>query len=205
MLEFSYSQIFLLVFVLITIIYYIISYGRVEGKHEKKITEKYGRTPIGKVTGPIFSLLMLMWIILSIIYFFSFESSNWFYKIVFLDSDIIKIAAIIIMSFALFLSILFVRSVGNSIKEAINLQKKPQLITSGIYHYIRHPVYMAIILGIFGTFLIIPNLLMLIFSLFTTIIMHLHSREEEKTLIKMFGSEYEEYMKRTGRFFPKIK
>lgn len=68
---------------------------------------------------------------------------------------------------------------------------------------IRHPAYTAVILSVFGTFLVIPNVLTLFFLLCTIIIMYGHSQEEEKILIKIYGREYEEYKKRAGRFLPK--
>ena len=205
MSNFQYSQIFLLVYIIILVAGYILTYGRVEGKHERSISEEYGVTSRGKIFGISFSLIVLMWILIIVLYFFIYDSVNWFFKISLLDYDFVKIAAICIMCFAFLLIILFITTVGKSIKNAVVSGEKSQLITSGIYRFIRHPVYTAFILGIFGTFLIIPNLLMLVFLLCTVVLMYGHSNEEEKVLTKIYGNEYEEYKKKAGRFFPKIK
>ena len=53
--------------------------------------------------------------------------------------------------------------------------------------------------------LIIPNIFMFINLLCAIFGIYGHSREEEKSLIKIYGEEYEIYKKRAGRFLPKIK
>ncbi|MFX0187534.1 MAG: methyltransferase family protein [Candidatus Hodarchaeota archaeon] len=205
MISFHYSQIFLLIYIIIIVVGYFLTYGRVEGKHEKSISEEYGRQTKAKIFGIGFGLIMLMWIFLIVLYFFVYDSVNWFFKISILDNDLIKIIAMSIMCFAFLLIFLFTINVGKSIKNAEISGEKSQLITSGIYRFIRHPAYTAFILDVFGTFFIIPNLLILSFLLCTVIVMYGHSNEEEKILIKMYGSEYEEYKKKAGRFLPKIK
>ena len=205
MIGIHYSQYFLLIYMIIYFTYYIATYARVEPKHEKSIDEKYGKTKFTKIVGSIFGLIILLWIIIIIVYFFVYDFINWFWRISLLDNDFVKIIAMLIMCIGLLLSFIFTRTVGKSIKKDIVSEEKPQLITTGIYHYIRHPAYTAILLSYIGTFLIIPNLLMLIFLLGGIIVIYEHSREEEKSLMKIYGEEYENYKKSVGRFLPKIK
>jgi len=146
-----------------------------------------------------------LWIIIIIVYFFVYDFLDWFGKIPLLDNHFVKIIAMIIMCLGFLLNFNFTRSVGKSIKEAVASDEKPQLITTGIYYYIRHPAYTAIILSYIGTFLIIPNIFMLIFLICGIFIIYEHSREEEKSLMKIYGEEYEMYKKGVGRFLPKIK
>jgi len=205
MIGIHYSQYFLLVYMIIYLLYYLLTYARVEPKHEKSIDEKYGKDRVTKIIGSIFGLIILLWIIIVIVYFFAYDFLNWFWRISLLDNDFVKIIAIIIMCIGLLLSFIFTRTVGKSIKEAVASEEKPQLITTGIYNYIRHPAYTAMILSYMGTFLIIPNVLMLIFFLGGIFVVYKHSREEEKSLMKIYKEEYEMYKKRVGRFLPKIK
>jgi len=205
MMGIHYSQYFLLIYMIIYFSYYLSTYARVEPKHEKSIDEKYGKARITKIVGSIFGLIILLWIVIIIVYFFAYDFINWFWKIPLLDNDFVKIIAMIIMCIGLLLSFTFTRTVGKSIKEAVNSEEKPQLITTGIYHYIRHPAYTAVILSLIGTFLIIPNVFMLIFLLGGIFVIYEHSCEEEKSLMKIYGEEYEMYKKRVGRFLPKIK
>ena len=109
------------------------------------------------------------------------------------------------MCLGFLLNILFTRSVGKSIKTGVVKDKKPELITTGIYRNIRNPFYFAFNLAMFGTFLIIPCVLILVLLLFTAIVSYRQAVGEKKILLKMYSDEYENYIKKTGRFFPKLK
>ena len=95
-------------------------------------------------------------------------------------------------------------SIGSGITPTSATRKEHQLSTSGPYHYIRHPLYT------FGTtffiaFGFISDLWIVIgFGILTFIIMAIRTPKEEANLIEKFGDEYRNYMKRTGRFLPKI-
>jgi protein-S-isoprenylcysteine O-methyltransferase Ste14 len=78
------------------------------------------------------------------------------------------------------------------------------LVTSGIYRYIRHPMYASQWLMSFAQILLLQNWLagpiaLLIFIPFYL----LRVREEEKMMLDTFGDEYREYMKNVGGVIPK--
>ena len=200
-MNFNYSQVFLLVWVIAFWIGYFLTYGKVEAKHEKSMREKYGKSKWGPFVGIVF----FGWMILTLIYIFHYNSVNWFWKISSLDYDFVKIIAIIIMCFAFLLNILFTMSVAKAVDVGVKKGEKPKLVTTGIYRYTRHPGWLALDLVMLGTFLIIPSILTLIFLFYTIVVMHGKSLEEEKTLTKIYGREYEKYRKNVGRFLPKIK
>ena len=81
--------------------------------------------------------------------------------------------------------------------------KKNRLVTDGIYHYVRNPVYSAILLCCTGICLMANNLLVLIAPvccwIYVTIFL-IHT--EEKWLRDLYGQEYEEYCKRVNRCIP---
>lgn len=84
-----------------------------------------------------------------------------------------------------------------------NMPKDHKLITTGPYRYIRHPSY----LGFFLMFIGLPLLLSNPFSLIPLIAIPGYYRataHEERLLTERFGNEYQEYQKKTGRFFPKL-
>ena len=203
-MNFNYSQIFLLVCIIAFWVYYLLTYGKIEAKHEKSIGAKYGRTRLGKILGPFIGLITVLWTIFVLIYFFNYDSVNWIWKISLLDNDFVKIVAMVIISFGFLFEILFSPSVGKSIKVGVSSGEKPKLVTTGIYRYIRNSSYLGLGLIIFGTFLIIPNMLILVFLLFSIVVLYTHTLEEEKILIKIYGKEYEDYKKKVGRFLPKI-
>lgn len=200
-MRFHYSQVFLLGWIIAFWVYYSLTYGKVEMKHEKKVKEKYG----AKHWDPLFGSAFFLWTALIIIYAFHYDSIKWFYKISLLEQNWIKIFGMIITCLGFLLNVLFIRLVGKSIEIGVTKGEKPELITTGIYRYIRHPGYLAFELAVFGTFLIIPCILTLALFLFIAIVCYGHAVGEEKILLKMYSEEYENYMRRTGRFFPKFQ
>lgn len=95
-------------------------------------------------------------------------------------------------------------SIGSGITPTSATRKEHKLATSGPYHWIRHPLYT------FGTFFFISfgmaadNWFIASLGVLTFIVMAIRTPKEEANLIEKFGDEYRKYMKRTGRFFPKL-
>ena len=200
-MRFDYTQIFLLIWIVVFWVYYTLTYGRVEGKHERSVQEKYDTEPKWR---RFFGLSFLVWTALIVIYFFKPNSINWIWKLSFLDHAPVKIAAMAAMCFSLLLFALFISSAGRAIRSAVEAGEKPTLITNGIYRYIRHPCYLAFLVEALGIFLIIPNVITLAVLIYTCIVTFGHSVEEERKLMKIYGEEYEQYRRKAGRFFPKL-
>lgn len=77
-----------------------------------------------------------------------------------------------------------------------------KLVTGGIYAYIRHPQYVGLFMIILGWLLHWPTLLTLILAPILLVIYYKLARREERELAEVFGDEYDEYARRTPRFFP---
>jgi protein-S-isoprenylcysteine O-methyltransferase Ste14 len=86
------------------------------------------------------------------------------------------------------------------------LQKKGEtLVTSGPYHYVRHPIYLGAFTFIIALALVAANWLLLLPALAVITLIYMQIGKEEAMLIDRFGDEYREYMKRTPRFIPKFR
>jgi protein-S-isoprenylcysteine O-methyltransferase Ste14 len=80
------------------------------------------------------------------------------------------------------------------------------LITTGALKYFRHPLYAAFLSFFnFGLAILLNNWIFIIWAIILHPIWHWLARREEKSLETIFPREYEEYCKKTGRFFPKLK
>lgn len=86
--------------------------------------------------------------------------------------------------------------------------KKNHLVTSGIYAWVRNPIYSSILLLCTGLLFIVGNtwffILPFVYWTFLTLLM---KNTEEKWLRDWYGKEYEDYLKRVNRClpFPPIK
>jgi len=96
-------------------------------------------------------------------------------------------------------------TLANSWSDTPRMMKEQTLITSGPYRTIRHPIYTAFILILGSTLFISSNWLVGLCWL-TMTVMEVISRVgfEESLMLEYFGEQYREYMKRTGRLFPRL-
>ncbi len=94
---------------------------------------------------------------------------------------------------------------GKNWSPVIGIKKEHTLVTSGIYNYIRHPMYAAHLLWAVAQILILHNWIAG-FSFFVVMVPHylLRVGKEEAMLTEQFGEEYQSYMNRTGRIIPRL-
>ncbi len=78
-----------------------------------------------------------------------------------------------------------------------------QLITTGAYHYIRHPMYTSVIFMMLGVLISSPSFLEFILFLLLIIVLLLKAKREEM-LWCQHNKEYIEYQKETKFFLPYI-
>ncbi len=85
------------------------------------------------------------------------------------------------------------------------IHRAKDLVTGGIYRYIRHPQYAGLFLIMSGWLLHWPTLLTLILFPILIMVYYRLAVREENEMLEVFGSRYEIYMKQTPRFFPNFK
>jgi len=95
-------------------------------------------------------------------------------------------------------------SIGSGITPTSATRKQHTLVTSGPYRWVRHPLY-TVGASLFISFgMMADNWFIAGLGILTFILMAIRTPKEEANLIEKFGDEYREYMKHTGRFFPKL-
>lgn len=81
--------------------------------------------------------------------------------------------------------------------------KNNQLVTTGIYSYVRNPIYSAFMIGCTGAIICANNLWLLILPIFYWIGMTLLMKAtEEKWLKELYGEQYIKYCKKVNRCIP---
>jgi protein-S-isoprenylcysteine O-methyltransferase Ste14 len=81
-------------------------------------------------------------------------------------------------------------------------EKTTQLVTTGIYAYIRHPLYSSLLLLSWGIFFKAPGLPGGLLAGAATLLLIATARADERECLEFFGEEYRELMDATKRFIP---
>ncbi|MBZ5516224.1 MAG: isoprenylcysteine carboxylmethyltransferase family protein [Acidobacteriia bacterium] len=95
-------------------------------------------------------------------------------------------------------------SLGKQFSGHVTVQEDHQLVQTGLYGYVRHPMYLGATLATPGMALVFRSWLVLPILLWTLIFVGLRIHQEERLLGEHFGSEYESYRRRTWRLLPYV-
>ncbi len=85
-----------------------------------------------------------------------------------------------------------------------SFEKTSELVQSGIFKYIRHPMYGSLLFLTWGVCLKNPEINLIIISVLSSVFLLITAKTEEKEDIKYFGDKYKEYIKKTKMFIPYI-
>jgi protein-S-isoprenylcysteine O-methyltransferase Ste14 len=86
----------------------------------------------------------------------------------------------------------------------LQLTKNHHLVTTGPYSRMRHPLYTAMFGWCVALSLLTANWIFVAVSVLSIVGLVVRVPKEEQMMIETFGEEYNDYLKRTGRFFPKF-
>jgi protein-S-isoprenylcysteine O-methyltransferase Ste14 len=82
-------------------------------------------------------------------------------------------------------------------------QPTTQLVDSGPYRYVRHPIYVGVLLSALGFALLMSSLAALLLVCALAVLLDLKARREEAWLLE-HDPAYGTYMRRTRRFIPRL-
>jgi len=141
-------------------------------------------------------LFFVVWVIDSLS-FFIFRYSTVLVEL--FSLSVLLLPAILSLGFGLYLIARSHKAVFGEITD------QPRLIDSGVYSWVRHPMYLGILLSCLGFFFISPSLLSFGVWLAFFILYDKMTTYEEKDLIRILGEEYVAYQKRVPKWFPRIR
>jgi protein-S-isoprenylcysteine O-methyltransferase Ste14 len=95
------------------------------------------------------------------------------------------------------------KELGRNWSVSLEVRDKHQLVTNGVYRYVRHPMYSAFFLWAVAQLLLLPNWVAGVSGLigFGTLFSFRVGREE-RLMLEAFGEQYRAYMTRTARIIP---
>lgn len=86
----------------------------------------------------------------------------------------------------------------------ISARRQSHLLTEGIYARVRHPRYIGVLLETVGLALFVNYLATYVMTAALAPVLYLVVLLEERELRQRFGGQYDRYMRRVPRFFPRL-
>lgn len=93
---------------------------------------------------------------------------------------------------------------GENWSAVVSIRSEHELIGTGPYRYVRHPIYAGILLALVGTVLVLGEVRGLIGLGTAVVSFYLKARKEDIWLLREFEKKFEAHANRTGMFLPKI-
>jgi protein-S-isoprenylcysteine O-methyltransferase Ste14 len=95
-------------------------------------------------------------------------------------------------------------SLGQNWSSRVTLKVGHELIRSGPYKYVRHPIYTGILLAIVGTAIVVGEWRGIFAIALSIIALGLKAQREELLLSTEFGGGYRQYREQTGFLIPRL-
>jgi protein-S-isoprenylcysteine O-methyltransferase Ste14 len=97
-------------------------------------------------------------------------------------------------------------TLGKNWTPKIEVKNEQQLVTNGIFEYVRHPIYAGLLLWALIQPLLLQNWIVgFAFLIIFVPLLVLRVPREEAMMLLHFGEQYQAYMQRTPRFFPHFR
>lgn len=117
---------------------------------------------------------------------------------------VLNLIIVILLSAGLVVAIVARRTLAKNWSGAVALKEDHELITTGLYQYVRHPIYTGMLLMILGTALSLATLGAAIGFLIIVVGVLLKLKQEEALLTQHFAQDYLSYKKHTRTLIPFI-
>ena len=115
--------------------------------------------------------------------------------------DGIRLMGAIIAFLGVMIFAISVWTMRDSWRAGIAIKDKTKIVTTGIYAWSRNPAFFGFDLLYIGILLMFFNWILLIFTVFAMLMLHLQILQEEHFLPSLFGEAYISYKQHTGRYF----
>jgi protein-S-isoprenylcysteine O-methyltransferase Ste14 len=107
---------------------------------------------------------------------------------------------------ALLLLAWVLRTLGKNFSTTLTVTDEQTLVTAGPYRFVRHPMYTTFALLWLGFALLAQSwVVALAAAVGYGVVVVLRTPAEERMLSERFGDEYRAYMRRTGRYLPRLR
>jgi protein-S-isoprenylcysteine O-methyltransferase Ste14 len=179
---------------------------RLAYKFKKQTGNAANFTPpekLGRKIRILWRPLVILWIAHFFINAFTAPQKLHFLLRPIIQNQILSWISVTMLAIGLAATLLCWKRMGKSWRMGINPEEKTQLIVSGPYAYIRHPIYAIQSLMLLASMALLPSPLMLVAGLHMMTFLQWEARREEKYLVVHHGQGYVDYCRQTGGFVPR--
>ncbi|HKN71993.1 MAG TPA: isoprenylcysteine carboxylmethyltransferase family protein [Terriglobales bacterium] len=97
------------------------------------------------------------------------------------------------------------RELGRFWSAFLEMKTDHELVASGPYRWVRHPMYSVLMIHAIGLGVVAANALVLALGVLRALMFLVRIPREEAMLIARFGDQYHEYAKERGRLLPRLR
>ena len=150
--------------------------------------------------GRLFKVLFAGIIVVVVIYSFVPGAYQYLMPIHWFERTWIELTGMVLLFVSLLWTIVAQAQMGNSWRIGIDTEHRTELVRGGVFNISRNPIFVGMILTLFGLFLVIPNGGTLVTLLIGIMLIGIQVRLEEEYLAKTHGDDYIEYRRNVRRW-----
>lgn len=122
-----------------------------------------------------------------------------------LDTRPVAIAGVVLCSVGIALTLVAQLSMGDSWRIGVEPTERTDLVTDGVFAYVRNPIFTAMLIAAVGLLLLVPNVLSAAAVLVLLGALQVQVRLVEEPYLRTTHSvAYQDYARHTGRFIPAV-
>lgn len=156
-----------------------------------------GQRPVGRQR---LGLAGLLGVALFLVWFLPYADRRGVFT--FTQAEALRYVGVLLYAAGSVIVLFALRALGRQYSAYVTVQDGHQLVQSGIYSVIRHPIYLRALLVSVGLPLVFRSWLVLVLLPLVGVFVAFRIRQEEKLLAEQFGEQFEAYRRRTWRLVP---
>ncbi len=172
-----------------------------------RLTGNHGLRPAHKHSHPlqiIASLLLALSAVL--IFLYALGQTLGYLQVSFVPGFIQLCIGYLFYGAGLIFILIAQQQMGSAWRIGVDPDETTELITHGLFQYVRNPIYTGLFVGGLGFLMLSPAMFLLFGLLLGYIAIELFVRKvEEPYLQRQFGTAYQTWLNTTPRYFPKLR
>ena len=153
-----------------------------------------------EVTGRVLKASIGTWLLISLVYAFAPGVKPWLGPIQYLETEAVHQTGAIVAAIAILWIGIAQAQMSASFRMGIDAAEKTTLVRHGFFSWSRNPIYLGLLTGVAGFFLVAPNALSFGAFVAAWTGIKIQVRLEEEYLLSHHGAAYREYQATVRRW-----